>query len=698
MRGFLNVAIIAAVMTGGAFLNVRAFASDAASNSTLRLRHVSSWPGHGRGAVYSLALEGDKAFYTASGGGVVVLDVSDPSRMRPIGAIRIYDPAHRIVVNGSRAYVGSPLAFDAFEVDQLPFVTWHGGASMNGWEDFLECIQVVATNAFVGSRFGMSIYNVADPREMVRLGNFESKGYVTRLQVRDGIAFVVDDLVGLHVVDVRKEIRPLLLSSITNTAGPFFPQDPDLFSIQDVAVENGYAFLGGGAAGVLVVDVNDLRNPKIVKTVKASTAAYLVKIAGGLCVVSDRAGSISVIDISNPLEAAVIGSYKEPRFIECNDLQVRDGYAYLAVRDGVISFDIRTPTEPRKIGSYRQVEGQALQVQKVGNYAFVADREGGVGVLDVSDVKQPREVSRYMAPGFDAYEVKVEGDRAYVAGGYSGLKVLDVSDPTRIRQIGAAATGGPAHSLTTRSNMVYAGTEVGLEVWDFSNVAAPKRVMRAGQNPVVDVDLYKNNVFSVEGADVFKVYYVRGTNISELASETMFDPQGVKVHGDRAYLAAGWGGLKVYDANDIKTRGAYERFTTTNGFSHDFDASGDLGVLADGLSVRLLDLSNATNLVELDRFAFFGNAVSATINGTNVFVSTERWGVEIFEIVPPAQMKMPVVLNGIMQLRWEPSGARLEQSTDLELNRWEHVPTPADATTIDLPISGRAEFYRLLEN
>ena len=90
--------------------------------------------------------------------------------------------------------------------------------------------------------------------------------------------------------------------------------------------------------------------------------------------------------------------------------------------------------------------------------------------------------------------------------------------------------------------------------------------------------------------------------------------------------------------------------------------------------------------------------MGATISGTNVFVAREQWGVDIFEVVPRAKLEMPVVSNGVMQLRWRASGAWLERCPDLESNRWEYVPTAAGATSVEVPISGGIEFYRLVEN
>src|SRR5689334_21509532 len=76
-----------------------------AGEAPVKLRLLGSWPGHGRGQVGSLALTGDRAYYTASDGGVVMLDISNPENIRPLGGLQTQDIAHSIALAGGNAYV-----------------------------------------------------------------------------------------------------------------------------------------------------------------------------------------------------------------------------------------------------------------------------------------------------------------------------------------------------------------------------------------------------------------------------------------------------------------------------------------------------------------------------------------------------------------------------------------------------------------
>src|SRR5437016_3442000 len=60
---------------------------------SLDLKLLGSWPGHGRGPAYSVSVTGNRAYLAAGGGGLIVLDVADPTMPRPLGGAKTRDNA-----------------------------------------------------------------------------------------------------------------------------------------------------------------------------------------------------------------------------------------------------------------------------------------------------------------------------------------------------------------------------------------------------------------------------------------------------------------------------------------------------------------------------------------------------------------------------------------------------------------------------
>ncbi|MDD1458362.1 DUF4347 domain-containing protein, partial [Dolichospermum sp. ST_sed7] len=90
--------------------------------------------------------------------------------------------------------------------------------------------------------------------------------------------------------------------------------------------------------------------------------------------VGDR---LEIIDISNPAQPVVKGSYK----VGGQSVQVVGNYAYVAGGSGLQIIDISNPTTPTLKGNY-DTSGSAWGVQVVGSYAYVADSWSGLQIID----------------------------------------------------------------------------------------------------------------------------------------------------------------------------------------------------------------------------------------------------------------------------------------------------------------------------
>ncbi|HQB30498.1 MAG TPA: C39 family peptidase [Syntrophales bacterium] len=172
-------------------------------------------------------------------------------------------------------------------------------------------------------------------------------------------------------------------------------------------------------------------------------------------------------------------------------------------------------------------------IDVVGDYAYAAsygyyDTNGALRILDIkSNPQAPSVLGSLELTG--ARDVKVSGGYAFVSYGYwsqathldrGGLMVVDVHDPASpmlVAQVGFQL-GDQARSVTVEGNTAYVVSEKGgLWAVDISN---PDYC----SNPPCSLVNCTKNVY----ADVKDAY-------------------DVAVFGDLAYLADGWGGLKIID-------------------------------------------------------------------------------------------------------------------------------------------------------
>jgi len=172
------------------------------------------------------------------------------------------------------------------------------------------------------------------------------------------------------------------------------------------------------------------------------TDAHDVVVVGNYAYVVSRTGnSITILDISNPLNPAYVSSLTDATLLSgAYSLAIVGNYAYIAVttRASLAIIDISNPYYPKFVAEQRgSVPGTSLagirDVMVIGKYAYVHSNASGVGfaIIDVSNPNNPTLVSSvsngtYLAPtGMD-----ISGHYAYITSqSKNSLSIVDIANP-----------------------------------------------------------------------------------------------------------------------------------------------------------------------------------------------------------------------------------------------------------------------------
>ncbi|MCA9758312.1 MAG: SUMF1/EgtB/PvdO family nonheme iron enzyme [Candidatus Eisenbacteria bacterium] len=212
--------------------------------------------------------------------------------------------------------------------------------------------------------------------------------------------------------------------------------------VEDVAVLGNTAFVAGGQAGLLIVDVSDPKTPSLVQMLDTVKYAESVRVAstyaGGevvdIAFVVEGTEGITTYDVSDPANAysfqqgttAVDGN---GLFISVPDDPSEPYVVYLAESwKGLRIFesDPAVPGLLRYNGVFSSTRGYAMSVAMKDGFAYIADDELGLAVLDVRNrvLGAVAVVSSCDTEG-DATGVDVVGDYAFIADGHNGLAVME---------------------------------------------------------------------------------------------------------------------------------------------------------------------------------------------------------------------------------------------------------------------------------
>lgn len=389
------------------------------SSSGSVLSKVGQW---GWGPCYSVAVEGNYA-YISNGSTFQVLDVSDPSKPKPIGQLN--DPVSRIEVSGNYAYVISPFQiidisnpYNPTIVSTFPLPSGYPATALT----------VKGQYAYVGDLNGnIMIINISNPSIPKEVGGTSAAGEVVRsLAVYDTTMYESDDeQYGIGVFDISNPSSP--------SRATIVPGDG---SDAPLAVEGNYLYTG--IHGVLVFDLSNPLVPRYVNSFKADSGSLVcsISVVDTLAFASLNNGKLQEVDIADTSSIHLVSSL-EPEFSGFGEPLggiASFPYAYIASGTGLWIIDISKPRQMSTASFFPTgwyVNRIALDSS---NHAFLAELYGGLKIIDYSDPSSPKLVGEY-SPGERVIDVAVADDFAYLVCD-SDFQVLDVVNRASPKLIG----------------------------------------------------------------------------------------------------------------------------------------------------------------------------------------------------------------------------------------------------------------------
>ena len=515
------------------------------------------------GGAMGLALRGNYAYVADGNNGLQVIDVSDPTSLRPI-ANYPRPGAKKVTLSGEYAFL------------------------------LLE-------------RDGLEVLDVQNPESPKKLGEFLKPGQWHNLAVVGNYAFLVNFNVStpnayqsdLRVLDISQPSQPKEVGSFSL---------PNSISL-DVAIHGQYAYFAG--TETLILDISDPARPKRIdggKDILTANGAQAVAIAGNYALFPSWGGignGLQILDISTPSRPRHVGSYE---LGEMQRVVLSGQTAYVGDAKSFRIIDVTEPTNPRQLGEYT-TPGVIQDVAVSGDYAFVST--GGAAGLLVFDISQPAQlklVGQSLAGGSGA--VAIHGSYAYtggvmfnikdprslkilpgdvpflgvtravvsanyayaIANGYprAELRVVDLSDPTAPRNIGSISLDSLPMDLAVGGGYAYVETlERGLKVIDVRDPVRPKQVavvaIQDGFGGDYAVALSGARVFLGRGASVYVLDVSDPSSPKQIGkyqeTSSYFYPRALAASEDSVFVGNGFNDLRVLDLSS-RIGFASPQFTT----------------------------------------------------------------------------------------------------------------------------------------
>jgi len=445
----------------------------------------------------------------------------------------------------------------------------------------------------IGNRF--KIVNVSNPANPTQAGAETLSGLLVsavNVSVTGNVAAVVDQVNGLHLIDVSTKSNPQW-ESVTGIAGAY-----------DVRLDGAYAYVASIAGGLDIVDygaAGTINNPQL-RGGYTPTGGYSVAVFtdGNTAWLADQANGLHVIDVSdrnNPALSSTIagtaGAYSAA---------VYDGYTYVCdytaglqrVSGGAAAFD-------------PPADAQDLFVD-ADDYLYVIDNGGGtpagdgLRILDAFHAGNVGYLGFVATPG-QAHGVFASGDYAYVADGGSGLQIIDIGDRSNPAIVGSRDTAGSAQAVHVAGNYAYvADLAAGLQVIDIIDKT----------NPGNQVDA------------------------NEATGDAAY---GVTVSGSHAYVADGSAGLQVINVSNAADPAIVGTCDTPSS-ARDVFVSGTIAYVADSTSgLQVIDVSDPVSPLIVGSYDT-GNANGVFVNGGTAYIADVENGLVSLDVSDPTSPEL----------------------------------------------------------
>ena len=339
--------------------------------------------------------------------------------------------------------------------------------------------------------------------------------------------------------------------------------------------KNGYVFLNELYRGVQIIDIKNIKQPRIVSFVKIPGCVDIA--VRGNILYADMYTDLVALDISNPLDI------KTTHFIEG---VFPDRISRNTLDSGKIIADwVRVDTTVREKDYFswaRSMDAGGVLLGGFGGTSSPSTNTNGVG----------GSMARFA----------LSRDRLYTVG-FSELKVFNTSVAEKPQYVSKQNIGWNIETIFPFDNYLFIGSTTGMYIFDATNKDNPVQKSRFEHAQVCDpvisdgdyayVTLRSGNTCAgiTNQLDVLSVKDV--TNPTLIRSYPMTNPHGLSKDGNTLLICEGAGGLRVLDATvpgDVKT------LTLLKGFhTYDVIALGGVALVTATDGLYLVDYTDPKN-------------------------------------------------------------------------------------------------------
>lgn len=443
-------------------------------------------------------IDGHLAYVANDIPGLSIVDVSEPSKPLIVGNLTLPTIAMDVWTNGNLACIADrDNGYFLVDVSNPTSPVVLGIVDTPG-----DCLSVDVRGTLLFTADDFHIIDISVPTAPQILSTVITPGPASSVAASTEHAYVASGTEGLLVYSVIDPVNPQLIGSMTIpdqphkialrsdnlylAAGSLYivsisdPALPHLIGtmrtgdVRHVALNDNFAFLADGNAGLQVADLSFSNPAPTLGYADTPGGALGVDLIGDIACVTDQSVGLQIFDVSSPYNPELLSSVSYPGIMDC---VVHETLAYLADwTHNLVIVDISQPHSPVTISTLNGLPF-TWAIGMLGDYVYLFGPNLRA-VVDVADPATPTVVGSVPGGG-DVTTVSAEGEFLYCLSSASGeIQIFDCSAPSKPALIGSVGIGAGIASfvpmgLYPMTDRLLAATSCGLSVVDVSDPTSP---------------------------------------------------------------------------------------------------------------------------------------------------------------------------------------------------------------------------------
>lgn len=425
----------------------------------------------------------------------------------------------------------------------------------------------------------LDIIDISNPANPCLAGEYEPGKRIGKMMAAGNYLYLWLNNHGLSVVDITEPLKPREIGNYLYDEG-----------IRYLSISGNYLFFGESME-ISVLDISNPALPSFKKKYDLEHQIDNIFIEGTTAYMNGQAGTVNVMDISNPLNMTELGHIELPKGHRLLSIDVKDNLAAISLLDSesvdceIINYfshfytvDLSNLQDPVLL-SHKRIDYEIRGLIFYGEMIYASNNNTNLGIIELED-KKFAKFTNFPTTG-NAFQFKIVGTYLYLADGIGGLQIFNISSPAEPVEIGNFSYSDYYNSLLHIGNYLYAaGYNNGLLILDTSNPAVPE--------PVETIKSLKINDMVLNG----KYLHVTGIDntVKTLDVSNPVSP-------------------KVVDSLDIGT--SVESIELMGNY---------LIMLAPEKTLFAVDISNPAAMVQIGSFEWEYSIHTFCVDGTNIYL------------------------------------------------------------------------------